>query len=488
MKGDTQRQTLSLLRQQLAGVMAQVENDTADLLSGWQPWLKRASYLPSAHNLAAYLALRRHDLRELQLELVKWGVSSLGRCEPHVWPNLQAADAALSALGGEPWGEPHPHSQFAELSSRLARNSAALLGTVQGGVMVTFPSEAADDPALVLGLLEAGMTVARINMAHDGPEAWAQMLAHLERARQQTGRSCRLLMDLGGPKVRTDAPQWPGEDGEEQRLKVGDTLELCQGAEAASGERPWVGCTLPAALEQVQPGQQVWFDDGKIGTVAEAVQPGQLRLRVTHARAKGERLKAEKGINFPDTALDLPALTEADRQHLKFAVRHADMLGYSFVQTPQDVQLLLDALAEEGAPPTTGIVLKIETRLAVRNFPELMVCAAGSRPCGVMIARGDLAVELGFSRMAELQEELLWLCEAAHLPVIWATQVLEALVKKGVPTRGEFTDAAGGMRAECIMLNKGPYVVQAVREVTALNTRMRQHQHKKRPQLGVLEL
>ncbi|MFC6616819.1 pyruvate kinase [Deinococcus radiophilus] len=420
--------------------MTTVEADTADVLQRWQPWLQRASYWPSAHNLAAYLALRRHDLRELQAELVRWGVSSLGRCEPHVQPNLQAAVAALAALDGERPVQ-SVYSQFAELSSRLTQHSAELLGQAQGGVMVTFPSEAATEPALVHDLLTAGMTVARINLAHDGPTEWEAMLHHLQMAREQTGRPCRALMDLGGPKVRTTEPQWPGEAA---RLKVGDELELGGDVASASGERPWVGCTLPAALAQVQEGQEVWFDDGKLGTVVVATQPGRLTLRVTQARAKGERLKAEKGINFPETALELPALTDQDRRDLHFAAQHADMIGYSFVQTPQDVLALLAALDAEGAPASLGIVLKIETRLAVRNFPELMVCAAGSRPCGVMIARGDLAVELGFSRMAELQEELLWLSEAAHLPVIWATQVLEALVEKGVPTRGEFTDAAGG--------------------------------------------
>jgi len=98
----------------------------------------------------------------------------------------------------------------------------------------------------------------------------------------------------------------------------------------------------------------------------------------------------------------------------------------------------------------------------VRNLPEIIVRAAGAQPFGVMIARGDLAVELGFVRIAEIQEELLWLCESAHVPVIWATQVLEGFVKNGIPTRAEMTDAAMGNRAECVMLNKGPYLADAV--------------------------
>jgi pyruvate kinase len=116
--------------------------------------------------------------------------------------------------------------------------------------------------------------------------------------------------------------------------------------------------------------------------------------------------------------------------------------------------------------PSAGgisIVAKIEMPLAVHNLPQLIVRAAGRQPLALMIARGDLAVEIGFERLAEMQEEILWLAEAAHVPVIWAAQVLESLVKQGLPSRGEMTDATMAARAECVMLNKGPFVADAVR-------------------------
>ena len=103
-----------------------------------------------------------------------------------------------------------------------------------------------------------------------------------------------------------------------------------------------------------------------------------------------------------------------------------------------------------------------------------------------MIARGDLAVEIGYQRLAEIQEEILWLCEAAHVPVIWATQVLENLVKKGIPSRGEITDAAMAERAECVMLNKGAFVTEAFTILDDVLTRMQTHQSKKTPQLRAL--
>ena len=165
----------------------------------------------------------------------------------------------------------------------------------------------------------------------------------------------------------------------------------------------------------------------------------------------------------------------------------ADMIGFSFVQRPRDIVALDRALAaaRPGGPPMP-LVLKIETLEAVRNLPRLIVQAAGTRPTAVMIARGDLAVELGHLRLAEIQEEILWLCEAARIPVIWATEVLDEMVKEGLPSRAETTDAAMAQRAECVMLNKGPNVVEAIGFLAELIGKMSRHQAKKTPRLAPL--
>ena len=158
----------------------------------------------------------------------------------------------------------------------------------------------------------------------------------------------------------------------------------------------------------------------------------------------------------------------------------------SFVRSPGDVESLVAHLLRLGRPDI-GILLKIETRQAFDNLP-LLVLAAMRRPAaGVMIARGDLAVECGYERMAEIQEEILWVCEAAHMPVVWATQVLESLAKKGLPSRAEITDAAMGERAECVMLNKGPHLCDAVGALDDILRRMQDHQIKKSAMLRRLK-
>ena len=181
----------------------------------------------------------------------------------------------------------------------------------------------------------------------------------------------------------------------------------------------------------------------------------------------------------------MPALTQKDLQDLDFIVQHADLVGYSFVQSGDDMDRLVDALEARGAK-SMGVVAKIETRRAVHKLPDIIVHGAGRHPFGVMIARGDLAVEIGFERLAEIQEELLWLCEAARIPVIWATQVLETLVKRGIPSRAEITDAAMAERAECIMINKGPFVLDAIALLDDVVERMQAHQQKKTARLRAL--
>ena len=242
---------------------------------------------------------------------------------------------------------------------------------------------------------------------------------------------------------------------------------------------PAIGCEVPAALARLEVGQRVLFDDGHLETLVVGLGPGFARLRVTHAPIGGLRLGGEKGINLPDTELDLPLLAEDDERALAFAAQHADLVDASFVRDPDDVRALYARLAALGAD-RLGVVLKIETTGAFACLPAIILAALERAPVGVMIARGDLAIESGYQRLAELQEEILWLCEAAHVPVIWATQVLDQLARTGRPSRAEVTDAAMAVRAECVMLNKGPYVAEAVAALDDILRRMEQHQYKKR--------
>jgi pyruvate kinase len=569
----------------------------------------------SAKNLLHYLALRSADIRDLQDELSALGLSSLGRSEAHPQATVQAVRGVLRTLVGGDVGDPLALTgpSFAAGRRILATNSDRLLGMAPSHrsvrIMVTMPSDAADDPRLVEELLSAGMDVMRINCAHDDETRWLKMIEHLARAKKRLGRSCKVLMDLAGPKVRTgpiekvpgvlhwrpvrDAfgrPRAPariwfytdparakaeadanvpvsnrwlshlraGSDiafydlrkrrralrvvavepggswaegletcyvgegveltattsGSRRELVVrvraleprdeaiplarGDALIVTRASEAgrpairdSAGrviEPARVGCTLDEILSSARPGERIWFDDGKIGGLIQRVDPDSLTVEITHTAKAKAMLAADKGINLPDTTLAVPGLTRKDLADLAFVVRHADGASMSFVHGRDDVVRLDAALKHHRASPDFGVVYKIETRAGFENLPEILLSAMNGRPIGVMIARGDLAIECGYERMAELQEEILWISEAAHVPAIWATQVLETMAKKGMPSRAEITDAAMGERAECVMLNKGPHIVEAVRALDDILRRMQGHQQKKSPRLRMLGL
>jgi pyruvate kinase len=229
----------------------------------------------------------------------------------------------------------------------------------------------------------------------------------------------------------------------------------------------------------VKAGERVWFDDGKIGGTVLANDGETITVEITHTGVKGGKLRSEKGINLPDSDLNIPALTAKDLEDLKSVVQFADIIGFSFVRTPEDVFSLQEQLSQLGAKHI-GVILKIETNKAFENLPHLLLASMCAPPVGVMVARGDLGVEVGFERLAEIQEEILWLCEAAHVPVVWATQVLEEMAKRGAPSRAEVSDAAMSGRAECVMLNKGPYIVETVRFLNGILERMDAHQLKRR--------
>jgi pyruvate kinase len=420
------------------------------------------------------------------------GLSSLGRLEGRVLANLDAVLASLAAIAGEPARDRPDPASFLRGERLLAEATDTLFGPVRGPrhvrILVTCPSEAADDPGFFAALAAAGADAVRINCAHDDPDAWERMAQGARRAEKETGRRLRVLMDLAGPKIRTGEVRHP-ED--RKRLVVGDRLLLCRGGFLDGQDVPafQATCTLPQLFDRLGVGHRVYVDDGRFGGTVERLDAAGALIAVHHAAPEGAKLKPEKGLNFPDTELAVPALTDKDLADLDSVARLADMVGYSFVQSASDIERLQAALAERRPADwqELAIVAKIETPLAVRNLPSIIVRAAGRQPLAVMIARGDLAVELGFERLAEMQEELMWLAEAAHIPVIWATQVLESLVKKGLPSRGEMTDAAMAARAECVMLNKGPFVLDAVRALDRLLCRMAEHQNKKTPKLRALK-
>ena len=312
----------------------------------------------------------------------------------------------------------------------------------------------------------------------------------------QTGSRLRLIRSKVGEKIDYRIGELPAIE-RPLRLRVGDTLRLTgdgapgtPASETPDGtviECAKIACQQPEVFQYLAPGEPVSLNDGKISGVVISADDEQVDIEITKAKPAGSPLRGNKGINFPKSDIPIAGLTSVDRQHLPFIARNADAVSLSFVRDTADIDEIVNELDKLGATEL-GVIVKIETKRGFKNLPQLILSAMRRYPIAVMIARGDLAVECGWERLAELQEEILWMCEAARVPVIWATQVLEQETKRGLPSRAEITDAAMSQRADCVMLNKGPHILAAIRTLDNILRRMKAHQFKKTARMRKLRV
>lgn len=461
--------------------LVQMESTIGDYIAGVHP-----DYDLSARNLYRYLILRSFDLRQYHDPLSDIGVSSLRTSEGYVLSNLRNV---LRILNGEIPGQ-IDNMRFIgyEKSMELLRSHTNKLFLEQNltqytRIMVTMPSSASEDQDLIRHLAKNGMEIARINLGHDDLTVWKKIVENIRVVEKELGKPIRIYMELAGPKIRTASVKSPIKKSKKKlKIQIGDRIILTKEKESFKDSKlPLVSVSIPEIINSLKVGHAVYFDDGMLKSRVVRLMDKAVELEFTECYKDG--LKAEKGINLPDTTLKLPALTPSDLEAIPFVCAYADIVGYSFVRNARDVEVLYSHLCNKD---NLGVVFKIENTEAFNKLPEILITGMKRNNIGVMIARGDLAVEIGFERISEVQEEILWLCQAAHIPVIWATQVLENLAKTGIPTRAEISDAARGAQAECVMLNKGPHIDKAVDILRNVLTRMESHGFKNKNKLRPL--
>jgi pyruvate kinase len=447
----------------------------------------------SAANLAHYLALRATGHVALQGELVRNGLSSLARREAHVMATLDAVERALAAISGvasEPARAAFAMDDGVQL---LARHATELLETPMPHmtrIVVTIPPWAAGNVPFLHALIDAGMDVARINASHGDQAQWQASIDALRTASAAAGRRIPVCIDLAGPKVRTGVcASGPIALVATDRLVLhaasNDSLDGPRDANGRLTAPARVAVRPREVVEHVQPGHRVLFDDGNIRGVCVSADraSSEITVEIEAVRTGAWSLKDRKGVNVPDTDMPIAALTHEDLSTLDFVTEHVDIVAMSFVRNPKDIADLHLAIRQR-THRTIGVVAKIETPQACRALPDILLELMKQPPCGVMLARGDLGVEIGFEHLPEAQDEILALCEAAHIPVIWATQVLESMTEHGFPTRGEVTDAADAARADAIMLGIGPFMVDTVAFVEDLLARTQIRRARSRALLG----
>ena len=256
-----------------------------------------------------------------------------------------------------------------------------------------------------------------------------------------------------------------------------DSSRLGHSANKSDDTPAGISCTHPEVLERVLVGHRVFIDDGRIEALVRSSNNQYLELEIISPEGLVAEIKSHKGINFPDSSIKLPALTAQDIQDLQFISEYADLVGLSFVQNPEDLYSLKQEISK--LRTDLGIVAKIETVESTHNLARILLAGLELTKFAILIARGDLAVEVGFENLVFVQEDILCMCESAHVPVILATQVLESLTESGLRNRAEASDAIMGQRAECVMLNNGVHIVEAVKTLGSLLSVEEQHQMKK---------
>jgi len=272
-------------------------------------------------------------------------------------------------------------------------------------------------------LAELGVDVVRVNFAHGTHEQHAEVIRWTREASDATGRPIAVLADLAGPKIRIGVLPQPIQ------LREKETVVLAPETEAAGNEIP---TTYPQLAADVKPGDRILLDDGHLELRVDDVRGTRVECRII----RGGELKSQKGMNLPGVNVSVPALTEKDLRDLELAIREdVDYVGLSFVQRADDVKDLRTRI-----PKRTLIVSKIEKDNALENLEEIIAVTDA-----VMVARGDLGVELPFEQVPIAQKRIIQLANYFARPVITATQMLESMVNSARPTRAEVSDVANAL-------------------------------------------
>ncbi|MCR4373255.1 MAG: pyruvate kinase [Acidobacteria bacterium] len=299
---------------------------------------------------------------------------------------------------------------------------------------------ATSDPAMIRALIDAGMNGCRLNFSHGTVDDHAAMCGMVRAQSREAGRHVEILQDLGGPKIRTGRVPAP------LVLQPGARLLLDHSDADAIGDSERITCAFGPLFTSVAPGQRLLLDDGRLELVVTGVEPGRLVTRVV----EGGLLDSRKGINVPGSVVRTPALTDKDRADLRAGIAMGvDVVALSFVQSPDDVAQAREAARAAGAADLP-IIAKIERPSAVDRIDEIVAVSDG-----IMVARGDLGIELPLETLPAVQRRVLLAARRRGIPVIVATEVLESMRSSPRPTRAEVTDAAHAVDegADAIMLS-----------------------------------
>jgi pyruvate kinase len=311
------------------------------------------------------------------------------------------------------------------------------------------------DVDFIKSLAEAGVNVVRMNSAHMGLEGFRKIVNNTRAA----SPSIAVMMDTKGPEIRTT----PTVDGEPVNYKTGQEVTFYGNPDGKTSENE-ICLNYPAISRVLRPGNRILIDDGEVGFKVLAIEGDAVKAVAENDGKLGSR----KSVNLPGVSIDLPAVTERDKENIGYAAQlGVDFIAHSFVRSAADVREVQGILDSYGSK--TKIISKIENQEGIDNFEEIL-----KESYGIMVARGDLGIEVAAERIPGIQAMMINKCITAHKPVIVATQMLHSMIEHPRPTRAEISDVANAVyqRADAMMLSGetayGKYPVEAVRTMTSV--------------------
>ena len=320
-----------------------------------------------------------------------------------------------------------------------------------------------EDENVLRELIKAGMNVARFNFSHGSHEYHRAGVERVRRVSEELGMPVAILLDTKGPEVRTGLL----EDGKKISVSTGDDIVITAQPtdESFHGNASHISLDYLNLPSEVEKGSIILIDDGLVGLEVQSVDGNDMHCVVTNGGEIGER----KGVNVPNVNIGLPAITEQDRADIMFGCELGiDAIAASFIRDAAAVREIREICAQMGAE-RVSVYPKIECALGVTNFDEILEASSG-----IMVARGDLGVEVPAHEVPHLQKEMIRKCNKAYKPVITATQMLDSMIRNPRPTRAEVNDVANAVMdgTDCVMLSgetaAGKYPVEAVKMMASI--------------------
>ena len=322
-------------------------------------------------------------------------------------------------------------------------------------------------------LVESGMNVMRLNFSHGDFEEHGTRIKRIREVMEKTGKNIGILLDTKGPEIRTGKL----EGGKDILLEAGNTIKITTDYSHV-GNKDKISVSYPGIVDDLKPGNTVLLDDGLVGLEVTEIKGNEIICKVINTGELGET----KGVNLPGVSVGLPALSEKDIADLKFGCEQGvDFVAASFIRKASDVAEVRKVLDENGGA-NIKIIPKIENQEGVDNFDEILELSDG-----IMVARGDLGVEIPAEEVPFVQKMMIRKCNAAGKPVITATQMLDSMIRNPRPTRAEAGDVANAILdgTDAVMLSgesaKGKYPVEAVQMMASISKRTDEFKKFKNP-------